>query len=161
MRKALCLLALLAGACATAEPATSHLRPASAIAGKISAPVDVHYQLTAAALPNQPLVVSLVLTPRVAGTRMTADLVGNPAIQLAKQTLIFSSNKTTVGSAVRRSFVITPGVTPADDIMVLVSIDVNGARYASYFRLPLSEQPSADQAAISGGRDKRGGSAPK
>ena len=148
LRSVLCLLALLAGACATASPAGANLRPAVAVAGKISAPVDVRYQLTGAVESNQPVVVSLVLTPRVTGTRLTAELADSATLQLAKQTLVFASAKTTAGTALRRSFSITPGsitpgTTPATELLVLVSIDVDGARYASYFQLPLSDQPSA------------------
>ena len=148
LRASLYLLALLAGACATASPAGANLRPAVAVAGKISAPVDVRYQLTGAVESNQPVVVSLVLTPRVTGTRLTAELADSATLQLAKQTLVFASAKTTAGTALRRSFSITPGsitpgTVPATEVLVLVSIDVDGARYASYFRLPLSDQPSA------------------
>ena len=143
LRASLYLLALLAGACATASPAGANLRPAVAVAGKISAPVDVRYQLTGAVESNQPVVVSLVLTPRVTGTRLTAELADSATLQLAKQTLVFASAKTTAGTALRRSFSITPGTMPATEVLVLVSIDVDGARYASYFRLPLSDQPSA------------------
>ena len=90
-------------------------RPPRSTLDRSSAASDVYkrQQLTGAVESNQPVVVSLVLTPRVTGTRLTAELTDSPTLQLAKQTLVFASAKTMAGTELRRSFSITPGsITP-------------------------------------------------
>ncbi|HRX90961.1 MAG TPA: hypothetical protein P5528_16090 [Steroidobacteraceae bacterium] len=144
------ILVLIASACATAEPPADALRAAPAdglrpalVDGKIGAPVDVLYRIEGEVLPNQPVAVQLVLTPRVAGSNLKVEIADRADLALTKETLTLSRSKTTAGTQFRRSLSITPAADKLADLRIFVSIEIEDARYSSYFRVPLTADSTA------------------
>lgn len=133
--------AALAGtACAASPPAaTDGEGLLDAVAeGKISAPVRVQYQLLGELVPNQPVALRLSVTPRVAGERLLIEVPDAAGYAPLKESRTLVAGKASASIASEATVMLTPTTATARDMQVLVSYDVEGARYFSVYRVPLA-----------------------
>ena len=149
----LCVASMLTGVACAASPV---VRPAGtpsgealqdAVAeGKIGAPVRVQYQLMGALIPNQPVALRLSVTPKVAGERLLLEVPDAAGYRDLKESRTLVAGKASSGIATETTVMLTPMVAVAADLRVLVSYDVEGARYFSVYRVPLGTRPAATPA---------------
>lgn len=133
--------AALAGtACAASPPAAAvgdGLLDAVA-EGKISAPVRVQYRLLGDLVPNQPVALRLSVTPRVAGERLLIEVPDAVGYAPLKESRTLVAGKASASIASEATVMLTPTTATARDMQVLVSYDVDGARFFSVYRVPLA-----------------------
>ena len=149
----LCVAAMLSGvACAASpvlrpagEPAGEALQDAVA-EGKIGAPVRVQYQLMGALVPNQPVALRLSVTPKVAGERLLLEVPDAAGYRSLKESRTLVAGKASSGISTDTTVMLTPTAANAADLRVLVSYDVEGARYFSVYRVPLAGRAVAPPA---------------
>ena len=149
----LCVAAMLSGvACAESpvlrpagEPAGEALQDAVA-EGKIGAPVRLQYQLMGALVPNQPVALRLSVTPKVAGERLLLEVPDAAGYRSLKESRTLVAGKASSGISTDTTVMLTPTAANAADLRVLVSYDVEGARYFSVYRVPLAGRAVAPAA---------------
>jgi hypothetical protein len=106
--------------------------------GKRMAPVDVAYRVIGPLTPGQPAVIELSLTPRLAASALELEVAPTIAYRIERSNAPIALGKVGAGMALRHSLTVTPVAGTPQDMRILVSVDVPGARYASVFRIPLS-----------------------
>jgi hypothetical protein len=103
---------------------------------KVSVPVDVRYQFRAAATRDQPVGLDLAFVSRVPGRNLTVEFPRPESATIDSGGVSFAQQKAQPQDVMRRSLVVTPredhGV-----VRVLVSLDVEGARYFGVFSIPI------------------------
>jgi hypothetical protein len=122
-----------------AEPAVDSMalaRPTS----KISVPADVRYQLSSAALKDQPLTVAIAVVPRVAGENLRIEFPPSDSVVLESGASASVQEKATAAGVYRRSLIVTPRSSERAEVRVLVSMDVEGGRYFGVFSIPLGTE---------------------
>ena len=150
---ALCVASMLTGLACAASPVA---RPGGAPAGealqdavaegKIGAPVRVQYQLMGALFPNQPVALRLSVTPKVAGQRLLLEVPDAAGYQSLKESRTLVAGKASSGISTDTTVMLTPTATTAADLRILVSYDVEGARYFSVYRVPLAARAAVPAA---------------
>lgn len=103
---------------------------------KVSVPVDVRYQLRAAATRDQPVALDLAFVSRVAGQNLKVEFPRAESVTIDSGGASFAQQKAQPQDAVRRSLVVTPHAEQGM-VRVLVSLDVEGARYFGVFSIPI------------------------
>jgi hypothetical protein len=104
--------------------------------GKVSVPVDVRYQLRAAPRPDQPVGLELAIVARVPGQNLKLEFPPGQSVSIDSGGKAFAQQKAEPQGVVRRSLVVTPR-SEAGEVRVLVSMDVEGARYFGVFSIPV------------------------
>ncbi len=121
------------------EPAVDSMtvaRPTS----KISVPADVRYQLSSAALKDQPLTVAIAVVPRVAGENLRIEFPASDSVVLESGAGESVQQKAAAAGIYRRSLIVTPRSSERAEVRVLVSMDVDGGRYFGIFTIPLGTE---------------------
>ena len=146
----LCVAAMLSGVACAASPvvvpggAPSGEALQDAVAeGKIGAPVRVQYQLMGALIPNQPVALRLSVTPKIPGERLLLEVPDAAGYQSLKESRTLVAGKAGAGISTDTTVMLTPTAASAADLRVLVSYDVEGARYFSVYRVPLATRAAA------------------
>lgn len=149
----LCVASMLVGVACAASPvaqpggAPSGEALQDAVAeGKIGAPVRVQYQLMGALIPNQPVALRLSVTPKVPGARLLLEVPDAAGYRSLKESRTLVAGKASSGIATDTTVMLTPTAANAADLRVLVSYDVEGARYFSVYRVPLASRAVAPPA---------------
>jgi hypothetical protein len=104
--------------------------------GKVSVPVDVRYQLRAAATRDQPVGLELAFVARVSGQNLKVEFPHAESVTIESGGGLIAQQKAEAKGVVRRSLIVTPRSERAD-IRVLVSMDVEGGRYFGVFTIPV------------------------
>jgi len=125
---------------AIAEPALDTMSEAQP-SSKISVPADVRYQLSGAALQDQPITVKIAVVPRVAGTNLRVEFPDSPSVSVDVGGSPSVEQKVEAAGIYRRSLSITPRASAGAQMRVLVSMDVEGGRYFGIFSIPLGNDP--------------------
>ena len=144
--------AMLLGGCTGTVRAQSHGEvpldemKVAQTSGKPSVPVEVRYHVGATS-PNQPTTLQLAFVPRVAGENLTVEFPASDSATVDAEKSAFRHQRAAASSAIRRSALVTPTRTGDARVRVLVSMDVEGARFFGVFSIPLNGSPAtkADQ----------------
>jgi hypothetical protein len=130
-----------------AEPALDTMSPAQP-SSKISVPADVRYQLSGAALQDQPITVKIAVVPRVAGQNLRVEFPDSPSVSIDAGGSPSVEQKVEAAGIYRRSLSITPRTATDAQVRVLVSMDVEGGRYFGIFSIPVGNESGAKGAPI-------------
>jgi hypothetical protein len=103
---------------------------------KVSVPVDVRYQLRAAPARDQPVGLDLAFVSRVPGQNLKVEFPRAQAVTIDSGGVSFGQQKALPQDVMRRSLVVTPRESHGV-VRVLVSLDVEGARYFGVFSIPI------------------------
>ncbi|HZF14535.1 MAG TPA: hypothetical protein VE046_01205 [Steroidobacteraceae bacterium] len=122
-----------------AEPAVDSMKLARPTS-KISVPADVRYQLSSAALKDQPITVAIAVVPRVAGENLRIEFPASDSVVLESGASASVQEKATAAAVYRRSLIVTPRSSEVAEMRVLVSMDVEGGRYFGVFSIPLGRK---------------------
>jgi hypothetical protein len=104
--------------------------------GKVSVPVDVRYQLRAAPTRDQPVGLDLAFVARVPGQNLQVEFPRDASVTIDSGGAAFAQQKAEAKGVVRRNLIVTPR-SEAGEVRVLVSLDVEGARYFGVFSIPI------------------------
>lgn len=135
-----------------AVPDLAHMALAAPVGGKIGVPVDVHYQLQGVAAKNQPATLQLAFVPRVAGSNLQVEFPASPTVAIENGAAAFSIGKADATGVYRRSLLVTPRAADAGEVRAIVSMEVDGGRYAGIFNIPVGSGGTPERA----GKDRPG-----
>jgi hypothetical protein len=124
-----------------AEPAIDDMAVAQAV-GKISVPVDVRYQLTSTPVRDQPTTLQLALVPRVQGENLRVEFPQSESVIIESGRAAFTEQKAGAGGPIRRSIIVTLRKGDVGQVRVLVSMDVQKARFFGIFSIPVGDPPA-------------------
>jgi hypothetical protein len=103
---------------------------------KVSVPVDVRYQLRAAATRDQPVGLELAFVARVPGQNLKVEFPRAAAVTIDSGGAPFMHRKAEANGVVRRSLIVTPRGEQGE-VRVMVSMDIEGGRYFGVFTVPV------------------------
>jgi hypothetical protein len=103
---------------------------------KVSVPVDVRYQLRAAATRDQPVGLDLAFVARVPGQNLKVEFPQAEAVTIDLGSAPLMHQKAEENGVVRRSLIVTPR-SEQGEVRVIVSMDVEGGRYFGVFTIPV------------------------
>ena len=101
---------------------------------KMSVAVDVRYSFDTAALPGQPVTLSLAAIPRVNGRNLSMSVKEVAGVQLAAGPLKFQKSDGPV--VYRRQFSVTRGADSPAQLRVLVTMDYGSGSGFGFFSVP-------------------------
>jgi hypothetical protein len=104
--------------------------------GKVSVPVDVRYQLRAAPTRDQPVGLDLAFVARVPGQNLQVEFPRDASVSIDSGGATFAQQKAESQAVVRRALIVTPR-GERSEVRVIVSLDVEGARYFGVFSIPI------------------------
>jgi hypothetical protein len=107
---------------------------------KVSVPIDVRYQISGAPSANKSVSVSLAFIPKVAGSDLRVEFPRSETVSVSETDEVMVQ-KADAKSVHRHNLVVTPTKGDAGEVRALVSMNVEGARYAGIFVIPVG--PSA------------------
>jgi len=120
---------------AASEPALESMQRATPSA-KISVPVDLRYQFDGDPARNQAVTLHLAAVPRVAGSGLRVSVKQAHGITLKGSTL--EVQKASAAGIYRQQFAITKSAAAAEQLRVLVTMDMPEGKAFGYFSIPLS-----------------------
>ena len=131
---------------AAGEPSLDQMSVARS-ASKAGVPVEVRYQLSSTAVPDQPTTLQLAFTPRVAGENLRVEFLPSDSVTIDSSSAPFVQPKTDATGVYRRSLIVTRRTAAQSEMRVLVSMDVGGGRHFGIFTVPVDGAP-ADRTAV-------------
>lgn len=140
-------VAASASPAAATGPAIETMSPARP-SSKISVPADVHYQLGAAAMQDQPVNLQIAVVPRVAGQNLRVEFPESASVSVDSGGGPSVERKVEAAGIYRRSLNITPRTPNGAEVRVLVSMDVEGGRYFGIFSIPVGAESQEKGAPI-------------
>jgi hypothetical protein len=105
--------------------------------GKLSVPIDVRYRLAGVVIRDQPMPLELALVARVAGTNLKIEFPQSKSVLVESGQLTFAEQKAGAEHALRRNLRVTPRQDAANEVRVLVSMDIGGGRYFGVYTIPM------------------------
>ncbi len=145
---AILVLAAAASSCAAAPPAAppaaepapalSAMIPAERGSEKIGAPVDVRYQFSGVMAAGRPVSLQLAVVPRVQGENLRIELAATPGVAVGASSAPLTVGKANAAGVYRYAFALTRAANAPVKLPLIVSMEIDGARFFSVFAIPLS-----------------------
>jgi hypothetical protein len=129
---------------APGEPAVESMRTARATS-KISVPVSLRYQFDAPPLPGQSVTLHLAAVPRVPGSNLKVTVTGAEGLKLTASAL--RVQKASAADVYRQQLSVTRSADGPQDLLVLVTMDMQEGSGFGYFAIPLGAEPAAGKTA--------------
>lgn len=139
-------LAIGASGCAAAPPvpALAAMIPAERSSQKIGVPVDVRYQISGIMVTGRPANLQLAVIPRVEGENLRIELATTPGIAVSNSAEPLTIGKANAAGVYRYAFALTPATNAPGKVPLIVSMEIDGARFFSVFSIPLSAAAPID-----------------
>ncbi|MGE0580598.1 MAG: hypothetical protein AB7P31_00485 [Steroidobacteraceae bacterium] len=151
---AILLLAVAASNCAATPPPTpsaaepapalSAMIPAQRSGGKIGVPVDVRYQFSGVMVAGRPTNLQLAVIPRVQGENLRIELAATPGVAVLAPSAPLKVGKAAAAGVYRHAFALTHAANAPAKLPLIVSMEIDGARFFSVFAIPLSADAPID-----------------
>jgi hypothetical protein len=139
-RKVLAVCLCMVASCAAGPPnavaeADFRLMAHAEPLGKVGAPVDVRYQFMGPVIKDQPVALQIAVVPRVPGASLELELPASDTVALEPRRMTLAADRVSAKTEFRRTVMITPRIASGGRVMVLVSLAVGNANYASYYSI--------------------------
>jgi hypothetical protein len=127
-----------------AEPPVESMHAARA-SSKISVPVSLRYQFDAPPVAGEPVTLHLAAVPRAPGSNLKVSVTGAEGLKLAATPL--RVQKARAADVYRQQWSVTKSVAGPQNLLVLVTMDLQEGYGFGYFSIPLGVESGAGKTA--------------